>query len=171
MFIEVTEIEGGSRSFDFTIEPDDIALDHPGFRLTGNLQMSGEAVRRAAQIEVKGAITGHAEIDCTRCLQPIERTISVDFEIGFVEAENFTSEKDHEVQVDDLDTDVLDSNSIDLKQIATEQVILNVPEQVFCRPDCKGLCAKCGADRNLIDCKCDDDEVDPRWAALKKLRE
>ena len=170
MIIEVTEIEGASRPFDFTMEPDDIALDQAGFRLTGNVQVRGEALRRAAQIEVKGTIAGQAENDCTRCLEPIERPVSVDFEVAFVEAENFTSAKDHEVQSDDLDTDILDSNSIDLKQIAREQILLNVPEQVFCRPDCKGLCAKCGADRNLIDCKCDETETDPRWDALKNLR-
>jgi uncharacterized protein len=51
-----------------------------------------------------------------------------------------------------------------------EQILLNLPEQVFCKEDCKGLCQKCGANRNLIDCKCDSDETDPRWAALKNLK-
>lgn len=170
MIIEVTEIEGASRPFDLTIEPDDIALEHSNFRLTEPIRMAGEATRRAAQIEIKGDIAGAAEVDCTRCLQAIKRPLEVNFDIGFVEAENFTSEKDHEVQVDDLDTDILDSNSIDLKDIAREQILLNMPEQIFCRPDCRGLCPQCGADRNLIDCKCDETETDPRWDALKNLR-
>jgi uncharacterized protein len=170
MIIEVTEIEGASRPFDFTIEPDEIALEHPNFRLTAPVHMEGEATRRAAQIEIKGNIAGAAEVDCTRCLQAIDRPLDVTFDIGFVEAENFTTEKDHEVQSDDLDTDILDSNSIDLKEIAREQILLNVPEQVFCQTECKGLCAQCGADRNLIDCKCDEKETDPRWDALKKLK-
>jgi uncharacterized protein len=170
MIIEVTEIEGASRHFDFTIEPDDIALEQPNFRLTEPVRMAGEATRRAAQIEIKGNIAGAAEVDCTRCLQPINSPLEVNFDIGFVEAENFTSEKEHEVRSDDLDTDILDSNSIDLKEIAREQILLNIPEQIFCRTDCKGLCEKCGADRNLIDCKCEETETDPRWDALKNLR-
>ena len=60
--------------------------------------------------------------------------------------------------------------SLDLKEIIREQILLNLPEQVFCTPDCKGLCPKCGANRNLIDCNCNETEIDPRWAALKNLR-
>jgi uncharacterized protein len=44
-----------------------------------------------------------------------------------------------------------------------------VPTQVLCRDDCKGLCAKCGANLNLADCDCEDKEIDPRWAELKRL--
>jgi uncharacterized protein len=46
---------------------------------------------------------------------------------------------------------------------------LNLPEQVFCREDCRGLCAKCGANRNATDCGCEEKEIDPRWAGLKNL--
>lgn len=170
MIIDVTEIEGASRPFDFSIEPDDLALDQPGFRLTGTVGMAGQIARRAAQIEVKGLIGADAEVDCSRCLQPMARPVAVDFEVAFVDAEIYSSVKEHEVHADDLDTDVLDSNRIDLKEIAREQILLNLPAQVFCRSDCKGLCAKCGADRNLIDCKCEEKESDPRWDALKNLR-
>jgi uncharacterized protein len=68
-----------------------------------------------------------------------------------------------------LDVAVYEGDKIDLGELVREQIILNQPEQVFCREDCKGLCEKCGANRNLIDCKCEEKEIDPRWAALKNL--
>jgi uncharacterized protein len=170
MIIDVNEIEGAARPFDFTLEPDDLALEQPGFRLTKDIRVEGDVEKHAAQIGVKGSIRSEAEIECTRCLKSISQPVAVDFDIAFVGAENFTAENDHEVQVDDLDADVLDSDRIDLKAIAREQILLNLPEQVFCRTGCKGLCPQCGADRNLIDCKCEEKETDPRWDALKNLR-
>ncbi|HEX8637491.1 MAG TPA: DUF177 domain-containing protein, partial [Pyrinomonadaceae bacterium] len=68
------------------------------------------------------------------------------------------------------DIAVLDNNKIDVAEIVREQILLNLPEPVYCRDDCKGLCPQCGANRNLIDCKCEEKEIDPRWAALKGLK-
>jgi uncharacterized protein len=41
--------------------------------------------------------------------------------------------------------------------------------QVLCRPDCQGMCPTCGINRNDETCACVDDDIDPRFAALKKL--
>ena len=75
-----------------------------------------------------------------------------------------------EVTIEDLDESPVPGGEIDLKEVVREQIMLALPEQVFCKDDCKGLCPKCGANGNLIDCKCADDEIDPRWAALKNLK-
>jgi uncharacterized protein len=48
-------------------------------------------------------------------------------------------------------------------------LILETGEPVLCKEDCQGLCLKCGSNLNLIDCKCEDEQIDPRWAALKNL--
>jgi uncharacterized protein len=70
----------------------------------------------------------------------------------------------------DLDVDAITSDELDLKEVVREQILLNLPEQEFCGEDCKGLCQKCGTNLNLIDCKCEETEIDPRWAALKNLK-
>jgi uncharacterized protein len=59
--------------------------------------------------------------------------------------------------------------SIDLSEVIREQMILAIPEVVLCKEDCEGLCDKCGKNLNLLNCKCKEDEIDPRWAALKNL--
>jgi len=65
---------------------------------------------------------------------------------------------------------VFEGDELDLTELVREQILLNLPEQTFCNPDCKGLCPKCGQNRNLIDCNCEENETDPRWAALKNLK-
>jgi uncharacterized protein len=170
MIIDLTELESSPRQLDLTIPGADIDLDDVDLSLTGEVRLKGEIFKRSAQVDLKGTITAPAELDCNRCLEPVSEDLKFDFAASFVAPENFASEKEREVAADDLDIDVLESDRIDLREIAREQILLNLPGQVFCKPDCKGLCQKCGANRNLIDCKCDSDETDPRWAALKNLK-
>jgi len=170
MIVELADIEGTTRPFDFELAPDVLNLEDSDLKLKGDVHATGEIERTSAEVVVKGSITGDAEIECSRCLKPLERNLKIEFQANFVTPEHFSVDKENEVPVSDLDTDVLEGDRIDIKDIVREQILLNVPEQVFCEPDCKGLCPKCGANRNLIDCKCDLNETDPRWAALKNLR-
>lgn len=170
MIIDLNEIESGSRPFDLTISRDDLDFDTADLTLTSDVTASGEIVRRAAQIDVRGAIRGESEVACVRCLKPVPWPIVIDFDVNYVTPESFSATKEHEVIGDDLDTDVLGDERIDVPEIVREQILLNLPEQTFCTADCKGLCPKCGGDRNLIDCNCDEPETDPRWEALKNLR-
>jgi uncharacterized protein len=44
-----------------------------------------------------------------------------------------------------------------------------VPIKRLCRPDCRGICPVCGADRNLESCECSPAARDARWDALRGL--
>ena len=45
-----------------------------------------------------------------------------------------------------------------------------LPVRTLCKPDCKGLCPHCGANRNLQPCSCEEGPNDPRWGSLSELR-
>lgn len=170
MIVDLNEIEGSSRPFELAISPEELDFTDPGFRLTGDVTVAAEVTRSIAEVHVRGSINGAAEMDCSRCLRPIPSPLAIDFSVSFVSPEHFASNAEHEVAVEDLDTDVIEKDQIDLRAVVREQILLNLPEQTFCDPDCKGLCPQCGADLNLLDCTCDQDEIDPRWAALKDFR-
>ena len=64
-----------------------------------------------------------------------------------------------------------DAEEVDTDEILLAQVALEMPSKNLCRPDCKGLCPKCGADLNEGDCGCPKDErVDPRLEKLKDFK-
>jgi uncharacterized protein len=170
MFIDVADLSNSPKHISVRIPADEIGLDEDNVRLINEVEFAADAVRNEAEIDVKGRISYKAEIDCTRCLNPIAHDGKIEFDINYVTPEHFGLEKEHEIQGTDLETDVLEGDRIDVRQVVREQVLLDLPEQIFCREDCKGICPKCGADRNLIDCKCEEDEIDPRWAALKDLK-
>ena len=62
----------------------------------------------------------------------------------------------------------LENGQLDLDEAAATAFVLGMDTKNLCSDDCKGLCAKCGADLNLGPCGCGPD-VDPRLAALAQL--
>ncbi len=171
MVIDVTRIEDAVLPFSFQAGPDELDLDTPNYRAIGPVAVAGEIEKHIGAIKVKGSISGTVEIDCTRCLQPVQEPLSIDFDVEYLTEGGFGSDGEHEIDPADLETDELQGNTLDLTQLAREQILLNIPEQFLCAEDCEGLCEKCGENLNLVDCKCGEDEIDPRWAALKTLKE
>lgn len=169
MIIDLITLGNSPRQFEFRLAPDDIDLDGEA-KLKDAVQVRGVLTKHIAQIDATGTIDTELELECTRCLQKIDNKIEIEFSVAFVTAENYTKAKEAEINTEDLDVSLIEGNEIDLAELVREQLLLNLPEQVFCKEDCKGLCEKCGANRNLIDCKCIEKEIDPRWSALKNLK-
>ena len=61
-------------------------------------------------------------------------------------------------------------DSLLLEDVLREQVLLSLPVRTLCKPDCKGLCPRCGQNRNSQVCSCEEGPSDPRWEALADLR-
>ncbi len=170
MIIELGTLDEGPRPFEFSLRAGGTDLDLDNARVAGPVTARGVVVQRTAQTEISGVITAKMELDCVRCLGPVESRRKIEFEVAYVAPEHFATDKEKEVTTADLVTDVLPGNSIDLTEVVREQIVLDLPIQAFCSEDCKGLCATCGVNLNLIDCKCKESGFDPRWEALKNLR-
>ncbi len=170
MIIDLITLEKSPHSFDFTLASGEIDLESESVKLKDDVRIEGRLTNHIAQTDIEGEIIAAVELDCTRCLQKIERTLEFPFEAAFVTEENYTEAKEAELNAADLDVSIFDGTRIDMTELIREQIILNLPAQIFCSADCKGLCAKCGANRNLINCNCEEKEIDPRWAALKNLK-
>ena len=72
---------------------------------------------------------------------------------------------------DDLRTEYLEDDRLDLSAWAHDAIALALPDKILCRPDCAGLCPVCGKDLNTEPHTHEEEEADPRWAALQALRE
>ncbi len=109
-------------------------------------------------VVVTGTIGARWEGACRRCLRPVE---------GLVAARVTEVFDPHPVEGE---TYPLEGDQIDLEPLARQTVLLELPLAPLCRPDCPGLCPRCGVDRNEVDCGCDLTVRDERWAALDELR-
>lgn len=98
--------------------------------------------------------------ECCRCLAPIERRFDYKFSHKIIEnlEEDFN---DDYIEAPDL--------TLDLDELVSSDILLELPARFLCKEDCQGLCQKCGHNLNLGECGCDKTEVDPRLEALKEL--
>ena len=168
MIIDLASVGRNPKPLEITFEPGEIDLDE-GTRLTGNASFTGEISRDGAKTGVSGRIEAGVETDCFRCLEPVAKKIDVRFEDIFVDAADESTVNEIELCEDELNESLITNCEIDMAEVIREQLILATTETVYCNPDCKGLCPKCGENRNLIDCKCEENEPDPRWAALRNV--
>ncbi|MDM7921218.1 MAG: DUF177 domain-containing protein [Pyrinomonadaceae bacterium] len=169
MKIDLERLGHGSTTFEITVPESDLSPE-PGIHFPNGASAKGTVASGSAGVTVSGEIAARPLIDCTRCLEPVEKELSFQFDAVFVRPEDFTADKEREVHGEDLNVDILEGEQIDLYSIVREQLLLEMPEQVFCKEDCKGLCDRCGTNLNTDECRCKDDDIDPRWAALKNLK-
>jgi uncharacterized protein len=170
MIVDLTNFEDLPRSFDLVLKPAELDFENEPAELIGEITAQVTIGKGIAQTEVAGEILAGVVLECSRCLKEVENSLKIPFKVSFVNVENFTDQSEHELDSDELEIDVIENDQIDLKELVREQILLALPARIFCREDCKGLCRICGGDKNLIDCKCEEKEVDPRWAALKNLK-
>ena len=136
------------------------------------LTVSGSAVPPDAEVvvdvmldSVPGAVVASGTVSapwrgpCRRCLADAVGAIRA--EVREVFEEDFDPEQTYPLRGDQLD----------LEPLARDAVLLELPLAPLCREDCAGICATCGADRNVAPCGCDVAAPDPRWAALDALGE
>jgi uncharacterized protein len=157
------------KAVDATLAAGTIDVEVTNARVVSPIRFNATVYKKAVGIDIAGNITGTVEIDCDRCLESVEQPVDIELDLGFVPKQRLESEANVELHLDDMKVDAIEGSELDLVEIAREQILLDLPQQFFCRDDCKGLCAKCGTNLNLKECDCNDTEIDPRWAALKNL--
>jgi uncharacterized protein len=167
--IELASLEAGKGKFAHTYAEDELALDEDRLRLTKSPTISGDIRRDDRRVHVKGRVVARVVVECDRCLKPIELPVDSDFKLEYVTQEDYQAQQAVELTEDDLDLSVFDGEAIDVDELATEEILLAVPDHILCQDNCKGICPKCGGDRNSTECGCETAEVDPRWAGLKEL--
>jgi uncharacterized protein len=123
---------------------------------------------------VTGTAEAHIEGECSRCLEPVEDDLEVDFQELYYYPESDERHRARTTGADDLDEESdeeiyrLEGDFFDLQPVLRDAVVLALPLQPVCQDDCLGLCSECGA-RLSDDPAHHHDAADPRWAALQGL--
>ena len=147
--------------------------DRPSFHL------AFQAHRMSEALYLEGQVGGRIELECARCLTRYVHALREDFRLvlepaeGQAPAEPEAAEalaRDGVALSDALESGVFQGPEIELGAYLREVVALSVPVKPLCREDCRGLCPRCGADRNRESCGCEDTRPDSPFAALAALR-
>lgn len=146
------------------------SLDRPELVALSPVRWRGQVVFADPGYYFKARLSYDQTLSCSRCLKPIVEHMEPDVELMIEVDRPRATAGEHELKEDDLGVMVVEEEILDTDPILIEQLQLNVPMNALCRPDCKGLCPVCGADRNEGDCSCEESTVDPRWAGLAALK-
>jgi uncharacterized protein len=122
-------------------------------------------------IRLKGKLDTSIEVACARCLEPVVHELKREFELLY---RPLGSDAGHEeLSVTDAEAEIgyYQGMGLLLEDTLREQVLLAVPLKTVCREECKGLCPQCGKNLNEGPCSCAPPPADPRWSALKEIRE
>jgi uncharacterized protein len=168
--VGLAEIQrAGSLKVQRVIPQDDPLWADAELGLEGPVTLGLEArMTPTGQVLVTGPLEVPVLRECRRCLAPVHLTLRPEVALVWTEPGDVGAETGD----DGEEIRVLEpgAGEIDLGDAIREELILVAPTYVLCREDCKGLCARCGADLNLGPCGCVDDERDPRWDALRGLK-
>ena len=169
MRIDLDSLEGTAGTFAHVYRGDELEFKDERVRLIEPPEISGQILRKGKQLFLNGRLSARAQVDCDRCLKSVEVPVRTTFSLQYVTAQEYEWAHAAELEESDLALSVFDGEAIDIDEIVREQVLLAVPSRSLCREDCKGFCPVCGADRNLKECGCRNEDSDPRWAGLKEL--
>ena len=146
------------------------AIDREPLLSLSPLAISGEVRRIEGGYAMDAELVYSGELECSRCLAAYPFREDEVFSLVLYPR---TSAPAAEVELtrDDLDVVYYSDPVVPLAPIAEERVQMALPMKPLCKPDCRGLCPTCGKDRNVGACACAPETIDPRWEALKALKE
>ena len=179
MFLDIKELELHPIDFKEEFQPDVIDLGDE-VRQRSPLKTAGRAElveehhgkhKIIKDIRLRGQLSAGFEMSCARCLDPVAQEVRRDFELLYRPL-GVDAGRD-ELSVTDAEAEIgyYQGEGLLLEDVLREQVLLALPLKVTCREDCKGLCPHCGKNLNQDQCSCAVPLEDPRWSALKEIRD
>ena len=152
---DVVNTPEARKPFQFQLDLSEIELY--GRRPIANpVLVEGCVTNHAGALVLEGTASSILDLTCDRCGKAFSREKTV--KLDSLVAQELEDEENDDILL-------LEGTELDLDEAVTTAFVLAMDTKNLCSDDCKGLCAKCGADLNLGPCGCRP-EVDPRLAAL-----
>jgi uncharacterized protein len=119
--------------FEEEIESKDLDLDIGVMHFPETILVKGEAWKSGDDLTVNARLEAERSMTCSLCLEEFNNVFEKDITLHY---------------------DIKGLDSVTLDPDIRDEVILEHPIRVLCKPDCRGLCAVCGADLNAGPCGC-----------------
>lgn len=120
-------------------------------------------------IRIRADYTAEFEVLCARCVEPVDVPVAGRFDLLFRPESADAESGERSITEDETEIGYYGESGLLLEDVVREQVLLSLPTRTLCKPDCKGLCPRCGQNLNVGKCNCDEAAADPRWNALAGL--
>lgn len=134
MKINLRQVPAEGLELSENLAPSDLDIVSKEIVFNKPIEIKAFIERGINAVTVNARLNSEADVLCSRCLAACPTKIDKKF--------RFVYETDQGQEV------------IDLAQELREELILDFPVKSLCKPDCKGLCPKCGKNLNTEKCSC-----------------
>ncbi len=164
MKIKHINFSEGVHYFELNKSVEDLNLSEP---FIGEVVLKCKMDKSHNQIIIGCDLSFDGNFECDRCAKDYSQKIETHFTSIYMVAkdteENGENENIHYITPETI--------YLDLSDDVIEYATLALPMKNLCKEDCKGLCTKCGKNLNDGNCDCKDDEINPIWSDLLKLKD
>jgi uncharacterized protein len=109
-------------------------------------------------------------LSCFRCLDRFDLDKEIDLDLVVRRIDKDSSDRDYVVESTANEV-WIEGPELDIGPLVAQEFLLEIPMKPICRENCPGLCPRCGALKGSEKCSCpEEDDVDPRWQVLAKLK-
>jgi len=195
LLIQVDDIRESAQPWEAALSRealDEMLLgDHPTeFHAGGPATVRAKLTRMGKKVLVQSKFDVPLTGSCKRCLKDVALSEEIELTLTYQPAQS------RDAQGGRKKTEALDSSESSQKlserhsarherdeegsagsfdfALADEETYsgqsIDLAPSPVCSEDCKGLCAVCGQDKNVRDCGCVVERIDPRWEGLKALQ-
>jgi uncharacterized protein len=161
MKIQIAGLSEGLHQYHFQEKAHDLGLSE---EFAGEVQVEAALEKTGAQMYLQASIATVARFVCDRCACVFDAPVASSYHMFYV-----WDGMEADSRLDPSEVQVLPHGLgiIDIAEDVRQTVVLAVPLKLLCRPDCRGLCPRCGTDLNKGECHCIESERDSRWDALR----
>jgi uncharacterized protein len=132
--------------------------------------LQGDALLLRTDRGLLATVKAHAHVRgaCSRCLNPVQSSIEIDFQEEFVAVVDPVSGAHITATEAETNFVIHGDLMLDLGESLRQYALMSSPLKPMCRPDCAGLCPTCGINLNDGACSCTA-QPDERWQTLAAL--
>ncbi|MBE6916965.1 MAG: DUF177 domain-containing protein [Ruminococcaceae bacterium] len=159
---KIIDCPGASVSFSTSVDLSDLRYGE-SYPVSEPVMATGTVRNTAGVLVMTGSVQTTIHGVCDRCAEDFDQEVQIPINVVLVT--ELSNEENEDEWVFPLEGD-----SADLEDIVRTVFVLNMDSKLLCKPDCKGICCRCGRNLNAGPCNCRK-ELDPRFAALKQLLE
>ena len=160
--IRISQLSNGLHEYHLKGNTAEIGLD-PNFAREVDVDATLDKTPR--QLYVRADVRTSGMFQCDRCLEEFNQPLSSSYNMFYV----FDEVDGTRFPADEVQMIGVDTPSIDLAEDVRQVVVLSVPLKLLCREDCKGICPRCGANRNEEPCDCREMTDSSQWRGLEGL--
>ncbi|MBZ0264344.1 DUF177 domain-containing protein [bacterium] len=150
MNIRIPALKEGQNPLSESLTPEEVGLDVEYFK--SPISLEGELIFDEHMISINADIHTVGEYICDRCAIDFKRDFDVELHLHVLRRE---AQDQDEREAEGLMFISQHANEFSIARNIAEEILLDLPIQILCKDECKGLCYRCGADLNEGECGCE----------------